>query len=298
MPRFDFSLPDGSLSVLHWLGAKSGGRPDGTKPVLHWAHANGFNGQTYHQLLSSLADEIDIFAADARGHGFSDLPAEPKEMTGWHIYRNDLEPLIAMLAVHAGQKIWLGGHSMGGCASIMLAAKRPDLVAGLVLSDPVIVADIGRWLMPVLRLVNPNNRGFQLLRMASRRRRDWPDRATAEAAYRGRGAFKSWQAGFLADYLAGGLRPKDGQMSLCCAPLWEAANFKGPQIDSVTPVKKLRVPFTLLMAQFGSTTRVPKAFDIPKVDKKIEIVPGTTHFLPMEQPEKLRTDIRLRLGLA
>ena len=28
---------------------------------------------------------------------------------------------------------------MGGCASVMAAAKRPDLVAGLVLADPVIV---------------------------------------------------------------------------------------------------------------------------------------------------------------
>ena len=110
----------------------------GKKPVLHWAHANGFNGQTYDPLLAPLAERYDIHAWDARGHGMSTLPADPKDMTSWYIYRDDLEKLIGHLADVAGQKVWLGGHSMGGCASVLLAAKRPDLVAGLILADPVI----------------------------------------------------------------------------------------------------------------------------------------------------------------
>ena len=60
-------------------------------------------------------------------------------MTSWYIYRDDLEKLVSHLADEKGQKIWLGGHSMGGCASVLLAAKRPDLVAGLILTDPVIM---------------------------------------------------------------------------------------------------------------------------------------------------------------
>lgn len=297
MPRFTFAQPDGQMSVIHWSKAS----PDGARPVLHWAHANGFNGQTYDKLLAPLSDQFDIFAADARGHGHTDLPADPPQMTGWHIYANDLERLVAHLADAAGQKIWLGGHSMGGCTSILLAAKRPDLVAGLVLADPVIVPNMARWMMPIIRRLRPNQGGLQLAAMAAKRRAVWPDQATITEAYRGRGAFKTWRDGFLEDYLAGGLRAANGEATpgavrLACDPQWEAVNFKGPQINNTGPIKKLRVPFTLLMAQYGSTTRAPRAFAVPAVDGKIEVVAGSTHFLPMEQPEKVQSEIIARLN--
>lgn len=36
------------------------------------------------------------------------------------------------------KRIIVGGHSMGGLISIMVALKRPDLVNGLVLSAPLL----------------------------------------------------------------------------------------------------------------------------------------------------------------
>ena len=53
----------------------------------------------------------------------------------------------------------------------------------------------------------------------------------------------------------------------------------------------MSMPFTLLMAEIGSTTRAADAFHVPKQRKKIAIVPGSTHFLPMEFPELVRDDI-------
>ena len=282
------------MSVCHWPDSHSSAQSAAKKPVLHWAHANGFNGETYTPLLQPLADRFEVYAADARGHGFSTLPADPSAMTGWDIYRDDLIPFIEHLADKAGEKIWLGGHSMGGCASVMVAAKRPDLVAGLCLADPVIVPGYGHWLFSLYsRLRGGGDGGGQMLmKMALKRRANWPDAATIEAAYTGRGAFATWQDAFLPAYVRGGVKPiEDGQgntVTLACAPAWEAVNFKGPQVNVVADIKKLKVPFTLLMAEHGSTTRAVAAFDKPQVAKSVRVLPGSTHFLPMEFPDQLR----------
>ena len=238
MKNYVFPLAEGDISVCHW-----GDGTSGEKPVLHWAHANGFNGRTYDPLLAPLAERFDIHGWDARGHGQTTLPANPKHMTSWYIYRDDLEGLIDHLAEKAGQKIWLGGHSMGGCASVLLASKRPDLVAGLILTDPVIMPDFAAVLSPLLMALR--GRGHILMELAKKRRAVWPDAATIEKVYTGRGAFATWQDGFLSAYLAGGLRARAGDtentVELACDPQWEAANFKGPQLMPGRWIKRLQM---------------------------------------------------------
>lgn len=286
-----FALPhdnSGHLALYHWQNKVT------DRPVLHWAHANGFNGHTYRPLLTPLADKFDIYAWDARGHGRSTLRAAPEKMTGWDIYGRDLVALIEHLADKHGRKIWLGGHSMGGFTSVFAAAARPDLVAGLVLADPVIVPRIGPIAMMIMRLTGRHG-GLQLAKMAARRRALWPDRATAKKAYAGRGAFTTWQDGFLDAYLDGGLLPHDDGLRLACAPHWEAANFKGPQLNCNRHIRRLTVPFTLLMAEQGSTTRARAAFHALQQDKKITVIDGSTHFLPMEMPDLVRYEISARI---
>lgn len=285
------SLPhdaSGQVSLYHWQDTPS------ERPVLHWAHANGFNGRTYEPLLTPLADKFDLYAWDARGHGRTKLRAEPREMTGWDIYGRDLIGLAEHLADKHGKKIWLGGHSMGGCASVIAAAQRPDLVAGLILADPVITPRTGPLARLIMRVKKTG--GTQLAEMAKKRRAIWPDRDTVTKAYTGRGAFASWGEGFLDAYLEGGLEAGDDGLHLACAPHWEAANFKGPQLDCKKFIRRLNVPFTLLTAEHGSTTYFRQPFEALALDKKIEIVAGTTHFLPMEVPDYLRAEIVARIS--
>ena len=301
MNRTEFATPQGSISICHW-NQDAALTPDGKKPILHWAHANGFNAQTYDKLLAPLAEQLDIYAWDARGHGLTELPANPDEMKSWLIYAEDLERVIERLHAKSGQKIWLAGHSMGGCASVLLAAKRPDMVAGLVLVDPVIVPRLSLWGRVMMWI--SASKGSDLHERAKKRRRDWPDMETVEKAYTGRGAFASWQDGFLQDYLQGGLLPitdareddMQNRFRLACDPLWEAANFKGPQLDASAHIKKLRVPLTLLMAESGSTTYLVRPFKRLKGATKIDIVAGTTHFVPMERPDLVRDEIIARIG--
>ena len=143
--------------------------------------------------------------------------------------------------------------------------------------------------MMIMRLTGRHG-GLQLAKMAARRRALWPDRATAKKAYAGRGAFTTWQDGFLDAYLDGGLLPHDDGLRLACAPHWEAANFQGPQLNCNRHIRRLTVPFTLLMAEQGSTTRARAAFHALQQDKKITVIDGSTHFLPMEMPDLVRVN--------
>jgi pimeloyl-ACP methyl ester carboxylesterase len=294
MRRTTLDLSDGQVSLCMWRGPENA-------PVLHWAHANGFNGQTYAPLLSQLSDRFHVYAWDARGHGQTTLVADPDQMRDWNIYREDMIQVIEALRVRHAAPILLGGHSMGGCVSVMTAAQRPDLVKGLVLADPVIIPFRYKLAMRLASLLGPRGEGMKLADMARRRRALWPDIKTLKAAYTGRGAFKTWQTPFLTAYLKGGTLPTEDGVSLACAPAWEAANFEAFRHDSIGPVKQLRVPFTLLMAEVGSTTRVPHLFAANAARRAIQRVPSTSHFLPMEVPELVTAavrDLADHLGLA
>lgn len=293
MRRLTVDLEDGQVSVCAWRGPENA-------PVLHWAHANGFNGQTYAPLLSLLSDRFHVYAWDARGHGRSTLPADPENMRDWGVYRDDLLQLMQFIKSRHDTPVLMGGHSLGGCVSVMAAAKRPDLVQGMVLADPVIIPFRYKLAMRLAWLLGPRGEGLKLASMARRRRQVWPDIATLKAAYTGRGAFRTWQAPFLTAYLRGGTLPCDEGVRLACAPAWEAANFEAFRHDSTTPVKQLRVPFILLMAEHGSTTRAPDLFHANAAQVQITRVPGSSHFLPMERPELVTAavrDLADRLGL-
>ena len=298
MQRFQLKRDDGDISICHWSADRPTHQSVSGKPVLHWAHANGFNAQTYGPLLAPLAGDFDVYAADARGHGLSTLAADPAQYPGWTQYRNDLISVVEHLCDKAGGKIWLGGHSMGGCASVMAASIRPDLVAGLVLADPVIVPRSARVLT---RMMFRNQGGFALAVNAAKRRADWPDAETVKKAYTGRGAFRTWQDGFLEAYVDGGVRPLNGDgentVTLACAPAWEAANFDDQRHNSTGPARRLKVPFTLMVAESGSTTRSVLSFRMARAPKKIEVIAGSSHFLPMEFPDRVRAEIYARAGI-
>ena len=96
-------------------------------------------GALMSRFLTPLAARFDIYAWDARGHGRTSVSAKPAKMTGWDIYGRDLIALIEHLAENMAGKYGWAGILWGGFTSVFAAAERPDLVAGLVLADPVIV---------------------------------------------------------------------------------------------------------------------------------------------------------------
>src|SRR5690554_1464506 len=287
--RHQLRVPDGKISYLEWGADEAGKAP------LHFAHANGFNGQTYRRILEELSDQFHIRAWDARGHGATRLPADPATHRNWYVYRDDLIRMAENFAEATGQKVILAGHSMGGAASVMAAAARPDLVRGLVLVDPVMTPLSFRYLMLAFRLLGLKGGPTSLADGAERRRAVFPDGETIVNRYLGRGAFTTWPRGFIEDYVAGGTRLRDdGQVELSCAPAWEAANFRAHGHHIAKAVRGLRVPLALLHAEHGSTCRLPFPTELKRRDPGAHImqVKGSTHFLPMEFPELVIKEIR------
>lgn len=279
--------PEGAQSYLEWK-SKPG------LPALHFAHANGFNGLTYRRLLAPLAEHFHVHAWDARGHGQTTLTADPATQTGWNRYSKDLIALIEVLAEENDGPILLAGHSMGGTTSILAAARRPDLVRGLILVDPVLIQRHQTRLLGWMRKLGIGLGPHDLATSAERRRSVFPDRQTIVEKYTGRGAFKTWPTEMIEDYVDGGTRDLEtGEVELSCAPAWEAANFRGHRHDTFAAISKVTCPISLLYAGIGSTCRGDAPQIIGRRDRRATIlrVGTATHFLPMEYPEIVRREI-------
>jgi len=257
---------------------------DPKRPVdLIFSHANGFNAVTYRSILAPLASSLRILAPDLRGHGATRLPTSIEGRRDWHDHRDDL---ISLLEAFPGPPLVLAGHSMGGTASLLAAAERPDRVSQLVLFDPVIWGGLTNLLFrtPLLRRFSDR---IPLVKSARRRRATFDSREQALAAYRGRGAFKGWSDSALIDYLADGLTPDVEGFILSCAPAWEASNFVSQSHDPWRAMKTYRKPIRILKADTGSITQVPEH---PRGlhHVTVETVPQTGHLFPMTRADVVR----------
>ena len=107
------------LSGLRW------GTDD---PQMVLVHGGAQNAHTYDTV--ALALERPLIALDLPGHGHSDPSPYAPSATSSHA--NDVARAIEQVAK---TPLPLVGMSLGGLTSILVAARRPDLVSSLVLID-------------------------------------------------------------------------------------------------------------------------------------------------------------------
>lgn len=249
-----------------------------------FSHANGFNARTYAGILAPLAARLRIVAVDQRGHGRSGMaPYGADHRNSWQDVADDLSAVLDALEV---TKAVLAGHSMGGTTSLLAAAAAPHRVRALALFDPVIMSP---------EIVAQSRAGLMaespLVLGARRRRAVFPSREAVITAYTGRGAFRTWPADTLADYVADGfLDTPEGEVTLACTPAWEASNFTAHGHDPWPAFKALSLPIRILRAEEGSTCRIDghEAELTAGGNLTVQTIPGTSHFLPMERPDLVR----------
>jgi pimeloyl-ACP methyl ester carboxylesterase len=99
------------------------------RPVLY-LHGMTCDGSDWAWLATDLADGRRGIVMDHRGHGRS----SPAARYSTRLFADDAAALLDFL--DAGPAIVVG-HSMGGGVASALAVQRPDLVAALMLVDPV-----------------------------------------------------------------------------------------------------------------------------------------------------------------
>jgi len=99
------------------------------QPALVFSNSLGTDFRLWDRIAPAFAGAFRIIRYDKRGHGLSEAPPPPYAMED-HV--QDLEALLDALEVTQALVV---GLSVGGMIAQGLAAKRPDLVRGLVLAD-------------------------------------------------------------------------------------------------------------------------------------------------------------------
>ena len=265
----------------------------GEGPPLLAHHANGFCAGLWAPVAERLREHFHVVAMDARGHGDSSHPEDPGAFE-WHHFAEDLAAVAAHVVEEAGRPLAVGlGHSFGGTAPLAAAALRPELFERVVCVDPVIfppeVPDAARIA-----------HGQSLVDGARKRRREWPDRASAIEHFRPRSLFAGWTERALALYVDEGMKAHaDGTLELKCAPEVEAAVFSNSRgFDLFGRVAGMATPALLLWARHGNFPHAlyERAAGLLG-DGRVEDV-DAGHLVPMEKPEIVVDAVERFAGVA
>jgi pimeloyl-ACP methyl ester carboxylesterase len=142
----------GSVFVRHtpWTGADGGPRERAV-----YVHGLGGASTNWTDLAALLAVRCDGWAVDLPGFGRSQPPARGYSVHGHGRAVVDvLEHVRDRPGDAAGRPVHLLGNSLGGLVCLVVAARRPDLVASLTLVSPA---------MPVYRVPPAFSRALVLL---------------------------------------------------------------------------------------------------------------------------------------
>jgi pimeloyl-ACP methyl ester carboxylesterase len=175
-----------------------------------FAHGNGFPAGTYAQLFEAWrAAGYTVLAPRQVGHD----PRFPVG-DGWGRLRDELAHFIER---HATAPVFLVGHSLGGLLCLKTAARRPQLVRGVVVLDSPIVTG---WRAHAVHLAKLTGLMPRLSpgRVSRRRRREWPSREAVRQHFTGKSVFAHWDPRVLADYLQAGFEEHDGRVRLAFEP--------------------------------------------------------------------------------
>jgi pimeloyl-ACP methyl ester carboxylesterase len=274
---------DGFVSVgdvrIHYLRWGHGPRP------IVILHPNSHCGGVWTPLAERLAgDEFTVVAVDLRGHGRSDKPPTGYQ---WPRMREDIVTLITALDL---RDLLLVGHSRGGGVALLTAAALPERVRGVLVYEPTMP-----FRPPTTAPVPITER---MAARARARRSVFASREELFAHWRGRDAFRRWRDEYLRAYVEHGtLTRADGMVELACPPWVEAQMYEVMlESDAWTGVHCPDMPVVAIYGELSGRLggeRDPTAAlrrMYPRCE--VRVMPGATHFGPMEQPERFEAAIR------
>ncbi|MBK4730018.1 alpha/beta fold hydrolase [Oxynema sp. CENA135] len=109
---------------IYWVGA---GDRIGDRPPLLLIHGFGASTDHWRKNIAELQKDFQVWAIDLIGFGRS---AKPDWVYSADLWRDQLHDFIQ---TQIGRPVVLAGNSLGGYASLCVAATRPESVAGVIL---------------------------------------------------------------------------------------------------------------------------------------------------------------------
>ncbi len=270
-----FHGSDGNFHYIAW---------EGSGTLTHIAHATGLCAGVYSPMAEHLREYLNIVGLDFRGHGRSEVPANARGLKNWEIFYDDLERFFE----HLGRPCVAIGHSLGGTASLVVSARRPELISALIIIEPGVMAPSWRpWVYLVQKTGLSEHVPF--VTKALKRKWIWPNKESAHADLYKKGPFRYWTDDFLDAYIEEGLK-NDGMSSvrLTCNPAWEGRCLAMAPYDIWKYVPQLKIPTLVLYGKLSKTflPSVVRRFRAYVPQAEIIGFEQTGHFVPMEIPEK------------
>ena len=113
----------------------------------------------------------------------------------------------------------------------------------------------------------------------------------------GRGAFTTWSATWIENYLRGGTTQSKEGIELSCSPEWEAATFRSSSMDSWRYLKKIKIKVKVLYGRVGSTFSSQAREVLFNLGKNWDPIyyKEASHFLPMEFPDSVTKELEAYL---
>jgi len=239
------------------------------------AHATGF----CHYVLDPVVEELrlrgvdtPVVAWDHRGHGESANP--PLPIDWWDSAHDALRVLDEIADPIVGV-----GHSMGAAALLMAEILSPGRFAAIVAIEPIVFP-------PPYEPMDHH----PLVQSATRRRPSFSSREEALENFASKDVFSGWDRRALEAYVRGGLRPNGDRWELSCPPAYEAAFFAAAPLHGAWDrLGEVRAP-VLVVAGRDSDSHPAEFADAQAArfrNGELEVVEGSGHFLPMEQPGRV-----------
>ncbi len=239
-----------------------------------FTHGNGFTAQSYGPALAPLASRVRVHGVNLRGHGGSDIPADFPDWDGPYA------DLVAYLRERCAIPALVAGHSYGATLSLRLAAEHPELVAGLLLLEPLIL-----WGRRDDWAAQDSERSRNMIANTEQRRGHWPSREEAAEWLRARGSYQAWAESAFAAFVATALVPApDGGVQLACPPWLEARGYATlPDAIVFHWADRIKAPAVFLRGRQsfpgGPLEELARAIPISVVMSL-----NGTHTFPMEHP--------------
>ena len=257
---------DGEHAALHDLG--------GDGPALLLTHGNGLNAGMWATVVPHLRATFHCFGLDFRGHGASEQAHEriPVERQ-WFV----AEVLAAVDAI-GGAPALAAGHSLGGATLLRAEQEHPGTLKACWAFEPVLVPDTWDAKPP------PSN----LIEASRRRRLVFASVQEAVDRFRSKPPFANCEPEAVWAYVEQGTTPQpDGTVKLTCSGETEASVYETNEQLDFSQFAAIACPVVVVAGAAVAMGNELPPMVAPLVadalgDGRLEVLPGVTHFAPME----------------
>lgn len=255
-----------------------------------FSHANGFPAGTYRLLFEAWRHAGHaVHAIERFGHD----PRFPVTSNWPHLR----DQLIGFIETEVGGPALLVGHSLGGMVSVMAAARRPDLAAGVLLLDSPVIAG---WRAHGVRVAKATGlmRRISPGRVARLRRHRWPSQTAVREHFASKSVFARWDARVLDDYVTSGVVDQGPHWALAFDREVEARIYETlpHHLGGLLARHPLRCPLAFIGGRQSVEARQAGVAATRRLaGERFEWTQGT-HLFPMEHPDEAAELVLMMIG--